>query len=131
VLLDTCIWLWLLPDLQRLGPQTLQLSQDTKNELWLSALSTWEAIILNFKGRMQRKGNLADRLAQAAGGAQEVPVPLEIALLARQLSPHQVPADCILAAATHVLDLTLVTADDRHLALGNMKTLAIRQNSPA
>jgi PIN domain nuclease of toxin-antitoxin system len=126
VLLDTCIWLWLLPDLRRLGPQTLQLSQDTKNELWLSALSTWEALTLNFKGRMQRKGNLADRLAQATGGAREVPVPLEIALLARQLSLHQVPADRILAAATQVLDLTLVTADDRRLALGNIKTLANR-----
>ncbi len=126
LLLDTHIWLWLLQDPSRLGPQTLQALQDTKNELWLSAISTWEALTLNFKGRIQLKGNLADWLARATSGTREAPVTHEIALFARQLSLHQDPADRILAATAQVLDLTLVTADNRLLGLGNIKTLANR-----
>jgi len=38
----------------------------------------------------------------------------------------QDPADRILAATAQVLDLTLVTADERLLGLGNIRTLANR-----
>ncbi len=126
LLLDTHIWLWLLQDPNRLGSQTFQSLQDTKNELWLSAISTWEVLTLNFKGRIQLKGNLADWLARATAGTHEAPVTHEIALFARQLSLHQDPADRILAATAQVLDLTLVTADNRLLGLGPIKTLANR-----
>ena len=39
---------------------------------------------------------------------------------------HQDPADRILAATAEVLDLTLVTADERLLGLGTIRTLANR-----
>jgi len=126
LLLDTHIWLWLLQDPRRLGPQAFQELRDTKNELWLSAISTWEALTLNFKGRIKLKGHLADWLARATAGTQEAPVTHEIALVARQLPLHQDPADRILAATAQVLDLTLVTADNRLLGLGNIKSLANR-----
>jgi len=126
LLLDTHIWLWLLQDPNRLGPQAFQALQDTKNELWRSAISTWEVLTLNFKARIQLKGNLADWLARATAGTHEAPVTHEIALLARQLPLHHDPADRILAATAQVLDLTLVTADNRLLGLGNIKTLANR-----
>ena len=126
LLLDTHIWLWLLQDPRRLGPQAFQELRDTKNELWLSAISTWKALTLNFKGRIKLQGNLADWLARATAGTQEAPVTHEIALVARQLPLHQDPADRILAATAQVLDLTLVTADDRLLGLGNIKSLANR-----
>jgi PIN domain nuclease of toxin-antitoxin system len=126
LLLDTHIWLWLLQDPRRLGPQTFLELQDTKNELWLSAISTWEALTWNFKGGTKLKGHLTDWLARATAGTQVAPVTHEIALFARQLPLHQDPADRILAATAQVLDLTLVTADNRLLGLGNIKTLANR-----
>jgi PIN domain nuclease of toxin-antitoxin system len=126
LLLDTHIWLWLLQDSKHLGPQTFRALQDIKNELWLSPISTWEVLTLNFNGRIQLKGNLPDWLARATAGTREAPVTHEIALFARQLSLHQDPADRILAATAQVLDLTLVTADTRLLGLGNVKTLANR-----
>jgi PIN domain nuclease of toxin-antitoxin system len=126
LLLDTHIWLWLLQDPKRLGPQTFQALQDTRNELWLSAISTWEALTLNNKGRIQLKGNLADWLVRATAGTREAPVTHEIALFARQLPLHQDPADRILVATAQVLDLTLVTANIRLLGLGDIKTLANR-----
>jgi PIN domain nuclease of toxin-antitoxin system len=39
---------------------------------------------------------------------------------------HQDPADRILAATAEVLDLTLVTADQRLLGLGTIRTMANR-----
>jgi PIN domain nuclease of toxin-antitoxin system len=47
-------------------------------------------------------------------------------LAARSLPLHQDPADRILAASAQVLDLILVTADERLLGLGHIKTLANR-----
>ena len=39
---------------------------------------------------------------------------------------HQDPADRILAATAEVLNLTLVTADERLLGLGTIRTMANR-----
>jgi PIN domain nuclease of toxin-antitoxin system len=50
----------------------------------------------------------------------------EIMLVARQLPLHQDPSDRMLAATALVLDLTLVTADQRLLQLKSIKTLPNR-----
>jgi len=126
LLLDTHIWLWILQDPKRLGRRVLQQLKDEANELWLSPISTWEALTLHFKGRIEIKGNLTEWLGLAIAGTREAPLTHEIALAARQLSIHQDPADRILAATAEVLDLTLVTADERLLGLGNIRTLANR-----
>ena len=109
LLLDTHIWLWTLSDPKRLGRRVLQQLKDEANELWLSPISTYEALTLHYKGRFEIDGNLTEWLARATAGTREAPLTHEIALLARQLSLHQDPVDRILAATTEVLDLTLVT----------------------
>ena len=48
----------------------------------------------------------------------------EIALASQQLALHADPTDRFLAATAQVLDLTLVTADERLLGLRNIRTLA-------
>ena len=126
LLLDTHIWLWTLSDPKRLGRRVLQQLKDEANELWLSPISTYEALTLHYKGRFEIDGNLTEWLARATAGTREAPLTHEIALLARQLSLHQDPADRILAATTEVLDLTLVTADERLLGLGTIRTLGNR-----
>jgi PIN domain nuclease of toxin-antitoxin system len=126
LLLDTHIWLWTLSDPRRLGRRVLQQLKDEANELWLSPISTYEALTLHYKGRFEIDGNLTEWLARATAGTREAPLTHEIALVARQLSLHQDPADRILAATTEVLDLTLVTADERLLGLGTIRTLGNR-----
>ena len=126
LLLDTHIWLWTLSDPKRLGRRVLQQLKDEGNELWLSPISTYEALTLHYKGRFEIDGNLTEWLARATAGTREAPLTHEIALLARQLSLHQDPADRILAATAEVLDLTLVTADERLLGLGTIRTLGNR-----
>ena len=126
LLLDTHIWLWNFQDPRRLGRRVLRDLQHRENELWLSPMSTWEALTLNHKGRIRIHEGLTTWLERATAGTHEAPLTHEIALVARQLSMHQDPADRILAATAEVLDLTLVTADDRLLGLGNIRTLANR-----
>src|SRR6202163_2235744 len=91
LLLDTHIWLWTLQDPKRLGRRLLHQLKDDANELWLSPISAWEALTLNFKGRIHIKGNLTEWLARATAGTREPPLTHEIALVARQLYLHQDP----------------------------------------
>ncbi len=127
LLLDTHIWLWTLQDPNRLGKRLQQELRDPANELWLSPISTWEALTLNAKGRIRLHDNLAEWVARATAPLREAPLTHEIALAARQLRiTHQDPADRFLAATAQVLSLTLVTADTSLLGLGNIATLANR-----
>ena len=127
LLLDTHIWLWSLGDPSRLGGRLRHELKDGNHELWLSPVSTWEAFLLHARGRIRLHGNLAEWLERATARFQEAPRTHEIVLAAQQLSlPHADLADRFLAATAQVLDLTLVTADERLLGLGEIKTLANR-----
>ena len=127
LLLDTHIWLWSLEDADRLGKRTLFELRNPENELWLSPISTWEALTLHVKGRVRLHDNLRDWVAEATSSFREAPLTHEIVTVARQLPlPHLDPADRFLAATAKVLDLTLVTADANLLGLGEIATLGNR-----
>lgn len=126
LLLDTHIWIWLLQNPSRLRFGLLEELKNEKNEIWLSPISTWEALTLHHKGRIRLHGDLNDWLAQATAGTQEAPLTHEIALAARRLPIHEDPADRILVATAQVLNLTLVTADERLLGVAEIRTLANR-----
>jgi PIN domain nuclease of toxin-antitoxin system len=126
-LLDTHIWIWLLQCPERLARRTGQELADPKNELWLSPVSTWEALTLFRKGRIQLPADLKEWISGATFGTHEAPLTHEIALASHYLPLHADPADRILAATAQVLDLTLVTADQKLLGLGNnIRTMANR-----
>jgi len=127
LLLDTHIWLWSLQDPRRLGRRVQHELASPANELWLSPISTWEALTLHATGRIRLHGNLGEWVASATAPLREAPLTHEIALVAKTLKlPHQDPADRFLAATARVLDLILVTADNDLLGLGEIATLANR-----
>jgi PIN domain nuclease of toxin-antitoxin system len=126
LLLDTHIWLWFRGSTKFLGRHTSRLLLDDKNELWLSPISTWEALSLHAKGRIQLHGDLKEWVAQATAGFQEAVLTHDIITAAHALPLHRDPADRMIAATALVLDLTLLTADKRLLGLPNIKTLANR-----
>jgi PIN domain nuclease of toxin-antitoxin system len=98
--------------------------RNPENELWLSPASTWEALLLNARGRIRLPVNLVEWLSQATAPLREAPFTHEIVLLAQQLPlPHRDPADRFLAATAQIMDLTLVTGDDQLLSLGTIRTL--------
>jgi PIN domain nuclease of toxin-antitoxin system len=113
--------------LHRLGARVLKEIQDPKNELWLSPISTWEALTLHDKGRLYLGDDLDRWLTRATFAFHEAVLTHEIVAMSRKLPLSQRdPADRFLAATALVLDLTLVTADVNLLGLGNISTLANR-----
>lgn len=127
LLLDTHIWLWTLQDPSRIGKRLLHELRNPKNELWLSPISTWEALILNAKHRIQLPADIARWVGEATAPFHEAPITHEIALASRKLEGlHKDPADRFLAATAKVLQLTLVTADLNLLGLGEVSTMANR-----
>src|SRR5262249_29789687 len=111
LLLDTHIWLWSVSEPRRLSRGVSAHLKDPQSEIWLSPISTYEALTLNFKGRYRIEGDIDEWLSQAVAGTHEAPLTHEIALVARGLQMHQDPVDRMLAATAQVLDMTLVTAD--------------------
>jgi len=83
LLLDTHIWIWSLNDPARLGKRTLLELRNPANELWLSAISTWEALTLHEKKRVRLHGDLDEWVAQATAPFREAPLTHEIAAAAR------------------------------------------------
>jgi PIN domain nuclease of toxin-antitoxin system len=127
LLLDTHIWIWSLAEPKRLSQRLLRELKDPNNELWLSPVSTWEALLLNSKGRIQLHDAASDWITTATRHLREAPLTHEIVVVAQASPlPHQDPADRFLAATAEVLGLTLVTADHRLLGLGTIATLANR-----
>jgi len=83
--------------------------------------------MLQRKGRIRLPTDLSEWLSKSTAGIFEAPLTHEIALASQQLTVHADPADRFIAATTaQVLDLTLVTADEKLLGLSSIKTLANR-----
>ncbi len=129
LLLDTHIWLWALLEPERLAPAVAEALEDEGNELWLSPISAWELIVLVEKGRVVLDREPVRWISDVSSA-----VPLRDAVLTRDVAiesrrlhlPHADPADRFIAATASLFDLTLVTADDRLLALDGVRTLANR-----
>ena len=118
LLLDTHIWLWALLEPERLTTSVRAALESPDNELWLSPISVWEAMILAERGRLAVNAPPAEWVQEmvTAMPRREAPLTHDIAVASRQLSlTHQDPADRFIAATAHVMGLTLVTADERLL----------------
>ena len=127
LLLDTHIWLWSLIEPARLGKQIRAELEEPANELWLSPISTWEALTLHEKRRVYLADDVAEWMARNTAPFREAHLTHEIAVAARLLTLVQKdPADRFLAATAKVLGLTLVTADAGLLGLGEIATLGNR-----
>jgi PIN domain nuclease of toxin-antitoxin system len=127
LLLDTHIWLWSVLEPSRLTRRVEKALRDPANELWLSPVSVGELIVLLRKGRLKLPHDVSSWVAKTIEELQinEAPLTVEVALAISSLDfRHGDPADHFLAATARVLDLTLVTADERLLDLPRIKILA-------
>lgn len=126
LLLDTHIWIWSKLDPKRLGKRAARELSSDGNELWLSPVSVWEALLLMQKGRIRVHNPIA-WVERAADQLREAPLTQEIVRASFALPLfHPDPADRFLAATAQVLNLTLVTADQKLLGLGEITSLANR-----
>jgi PIN domain nuclease of toxin-antitoxin system len=116
LLLDTHIWLWGLLDPAKLTRRVSRALEDPNNELWLSPISVWELMTLVDKGRIVLNSDVGEWITEAYNKVplEEAPITNDIALeIGAFRLPHRDPADRFLVATARVLDLTLVTADER------------------
>jgi PIN domain nuclease of toxin-antitoxin system len=113
ILLDTQVFLWLQTEPARLGEQ-LRVLEDGRNELIVSAASSWEIAVKYQLGRLalpeppERYVPERLRIIGAKGLAIEHTHALAVAAL-RPL--HRDPVDRLLVAQAGLLDLQVMTAD--------------------
>jgi PIN domain nuclease of toxin-antitoxin system len=113
VLLDTHVFLWLQTEPERLG-ESLRLVDDERNQLLLSAASSWEIAIKYELGKLPLPETPEHYVPSRmrAIGAQALAVEHPHALAVATLPPlHRDPFDRVLVAQATLLDLTILTAD--------------------
>ena len=126
-LLDTHTWIYSVLEPARLSPAADVALREADDELLLSPISVWEALLLGQKGRIELQPTPLSwvRAALAATPASMVPVTHAIALASRELPgfPNDDPADRFLAATALVHDLILVTRDRNLRDYPRLRTL--------
>jgi PIN domain nuclease of toxin-antitoxin system len=129
ILLDTQIWLWSFLEKRRIRKRLTAALEDPENQLWLSPVSVWEAMVLFQKGKIQTASDPAVwiRQALAKGFVADAALTHEIALHSRLIElPHQDPADRFIAATALVNGFTLATSDKYLLKCRSFHTLPNR-----
>ena len=116
LLLDTHIWLWSVLTPDRVEPRVRKELEGSASELWLSPLSIWEYFLLCRKGRFVVDGEPVNWLSRtlAAAPMKDATLTYDIAVETERVSlRHRDPVDRLLVATARVLNLTLVTADEK------------------
>jgi PIN domain nuclease of toxin-antitoxin system len=129
ILLDTHIWLWSFLEKRRIRKGLTAALEDPENQLWLSSVSVWEAMVLFQQGNIQIAFDPAIwiRQALAKGFVAEAALTHEIALHSRLIDlPHKDPADRFIASTALVHGFTLATSDKHLLNCRGIHTLANR-----
>ena len=118
VLLDTHIWVWWLTPLGSLLSRAERDALDAaagRRELFLPAISLWEAQMLHAKRRLELPLSFAEWLARAADDRVISVLPLSVevvlALDALPASFHGDPADRLIVATARAHAMSLATHD--------------------
>jgi PIN domain nuclease of toxin-antitoxin system len=114
ILLDTHCWLWMLAAPERFSAIALTLVEDRRNELLLSAASSWEIAIKYALGKLSLPAPpseyVPDRMRTSGVGALAVQHAhaLHVAGLPRH---HSDPFDRLLVAQAMLEELPILTVD--------------------
>ena len=128
LLLDTHVWLWSVLEPERLPRPLAGDLEDRANELWLSAISAWETMLLAERGRIELDDDPGPWIERTLRQTplRDAPITREIAARSRSLDlPNSDPADRFIAATAAVQRFVLVTADARLQRSGQYEVLAI------
>ncbi|AJF05861.1 type II toxin-antitoxin system VapC family toxin [Geoalkalibacter subterraneus] len=110
-LLDTHALLWWLGDLPQLGPRCREVISDRRNQVFISAATTWEISIKMSLGKLEAPQDM-DSVVEDEGFSK-LPISLYHGQLAGHLPTlHRDPFDRMLIAQAQAEGLILVTADE-------------------
>lgn len=111
VLLDTQVLLWWLANDPRLGSRCKELISDNRNQVFVSAATTWEISIKTALGKLTAPEDM-DSIVDDEG-FDKLPISLYHGQLAGRLPPlHRDPFDRMLIAQAQAEGLILITADE-------------------
>ena len=120
LLLDTHVLLWAAGQTAKLSRKARRLLNDPANELYFSAASLWEIVMMRGLGRNDFEVDVRQlRRGLLDNGYGELAVTSAHALALDDLPPlHKDPFDRMLLAQSRVEGITLVTADTQILRYG-------------
>jgi PIN domain nuclease of toxin-antitoxin system len=115
LLLDTCTFVWLAAEPQRLSPAARTALDSEANDLFLSHVSIWEMHMKHLAGKLtlpsQPRIWISGQLA--ARGITDWPIDLETIHRTSELpNHHKDPFDRLLLAQAHLHAFAIVTPDD-------------------
>ena len=129
LLLDTHIWIWSVLEPQKLSARVTKQLTNPENQLWLSAISVWEALSLHRKRRLELDEEAESWVRRTLDLLQlnEAPLTIDVAVEVSKLKlTHGDPADRFLVATAKVFGLTLVTSDERIIDSADVPVLSNR-----
>ena len=113
-LLDTSVWLWSLTTWERINEEARGVLSSGRNELYLSAASSWEIAIKTALGRLQLPEPAASYIPKrmATEGIRPLAITHTHALAVSDLPLHHGdPFDRLLIAQARTEDMMILTAD--------------------
>ncbi len=119
VLLDTHIFLWYITNDSRLPPEAASIIRQPMNEVYLSVVSVWEALVKHQLGKLPLPSPADDYLRNRRELHRIASLPLDEASISRLLelpAHHRDPFDRMLICQAIHHDLTIATVD-REIAL--------------
>ena len=114
LLLDTCTFLWVVNETDRVPRKVLELFQAEENEVYLSAASAWEITLKYARGSLRLPTPPAHFVPTERDGRSIAPLAIdeEAALHLAKLPPlHRDPFDRILVSQAIVHGLGILTPD--------------------
>jgi PIN domain nuclease of toxin-antitoxin system len=113
-LLDTGVWLWSVGEPSRISHKARDVMADVSNDVYLSAVTSWEIAIKTASGKLQlpEPPDLYVPRRMASQGFRPLAVSHQHALEVFSLpAHHRDPFDRLLIAQAKVEDMTLISAD--------------------
>jgi PIN domain nuclease of toxin-antitoxin system len=114
ILLDTHIFLWFISRDQRLPADMQEIIQDLDNEIYLSVVSTWEAIVKYQLGKLPLPESPATYFPRHCDRHQILNLDLDqasVSQLANLPSLHRDPFDRMLICQALQNDMAIATVD--------------------
>jgi PIN domain nuclease of toxin-antitoxin system len=131
ILLDTHVWIWFIQgneSLKRSARDRINQAIEEK-ELYISAISIWEISMLVKKGRLSLEMPCLEWIHQSLNFIDAEIIPLTPAITVDSCNLpgkfHQDPADQIIVASTRILNLALMTRDERILDYARKKHVKV------
>ena len=114
ILLDTCTFLWLVTDAPALSDRAREVFAELENEVYLSAVSTWEIALKHALGRLPLPASPEQYVPDQRTKHDIAFLPLqeEASLSLKQLPRiHKDPFDRMLVCQALVHNLVILTPD--------------------